>query len=118
MHNCATVAKRAYATGILRRAHPAKLHRQHSGATCQPTVQVWVEQTELGVGCHFARAQPKRKFDPALREAVVQIGMQRKLPIAGGRRGAKAAPMPRRDQPKPSCRLAPSQLPACAPSAT
>ena len=32
------------------------------------------------------------------REALVELGMQRKQPITGGRRGAKAAPMPAMDR--------------------
>ena len=39
-------------------------------------------------------AQPAKTFDNDLRETVVQLGLQRKLPITGGRRGAKAAPIP------------------------
>ena len=39
------------------------------------------------------QAQPNKTFDADLRESVVQLGLQRKLPIAGGRRGAKAAPI-------------------------
>ena len=37
------------------------------------------------------QAQPNKTFDADLRESLVQLGLQRKLPIAGGRRGAKAA---------------------------
>ena len=33
-------------------------------------------------------------FDPTLRESLLQLGSIRKMPLAGGRRGAKAAPMP------------------------
>ena len=41
-----------------------------------------------------AQGQPGGRMDPAVREAILQVGMQRKAPISGGRRGAKAAPIP------------------------
>ena len=41
-----------------------------------------------------ARFAVGKPFDHAVRESLVQLGLQRKLPIAGGRRGAKAAPIP------------------------
>ena len=39
-------------------------------------------------------AQPGRRFDPVVRKVLLELGYQRKLPITGGRRGAKAAPIP------------------------
>ena len=49
----------------------------------------------------LAEAQPGKVFDKGdaevdeqMRESLVQLGLQRKLPVAGGRRGAKAAPIP------------------------
>lgn len=40
------------------------------------------------------QAQPKSALEPRLRETVVQLALLRKLPLPGGRRGAKAAPIP------------------------
>ena len=40
------------------------------------------------------QAQPAQAFLPAVRESLVQLASIRKLPLGGGRRGAKAAPMP------------------------
>ena len=49
----------------------------------------------------LADAQPGKSFDKdstevnaQMRETLVQLGLQRKLPTSGGRRGAKAAPIP------------------------
>ena len=36
----------------------------------------------------------KKAFEPVMRECIVQLALLRKLPLPGGRRGAKAAPMP------------------------
>ena len=36
----------------------------------------------------------KRTYPPVMRESLVQLALLRKLPLPGGRRGAKAAPMP------------------------
>ena len=38
--------------------------------------------------------QPGKRFDPLLRDVVAQLALQRRMPLAGGRRGAKAAPIP------------------------
>ena len=40
------------------------------------------------------QAQPNKEFEKDLLESLVQLGLQRKLPVTGGRRGAKAAPIP------------------------
>ena len=73
-------------------AYQSLLDQLETEIRVHPSPCTWA-QVESAI-VKLEEAQPRKQFSPLVRESIVQLALLRKLPLPGGRRGAKAAPVP------------------------